>query len=263
MNIRQYIRVYKTLLGNAISYEVQYRANMFLHIFLNLLWISMLFLFIESFFRFTTTLGGWQKHEVYLLSLIWVFGVELSFIFFSGILRLPIDITEGNIDTLLIKPINPLFLLTNRNIRFSSSYYLLLEIPVLVWFFWHYQIIQSWSAGLLGLFLFGCGIVIQFSVLLIINTFGFWFDRFDNINDVWHTLYEMGQYPLQVLPKLFRIAFLSFLPIAFNAYIPVSALTGRLSIHFILYTILFAAFLFLLAMSFWNFALKQYSSASS
>lgn len=261
--IKKYLRIYKTFLANALSYEAQYRANMWLNIILNLIWISMLFVFIETFFRFTTTLGGWEKPEVYLLSLLWIFTVELAAVLFSGIFRLPIDVNEGNIDLLIVKPLNSLFLMSLRQIRFSSSYYLILEVPLLIWFVIHYDFIHSFSSLCLALLLFVCGLIIYYSVLLIINTLGFWFERFDNINDVWLTLHEMGQYPLHILPKFFKVLFFTFAPIAFTAYVPVSMLKEQLPTHLIWYTILFTGFLFLCAVSFWNFAIKKYSSASS
>lgn len=259
----KYWKIYKTFLENAISYQAQYRANMWMQIVLNCLWIGMMFVFIETFFGHTNSIGGWQKHEVYLMSIFWILVVQLSSLLFSGILKIPVDITEGNIDLFLVKPASPLFLLSSRNIQIDSSYYILFEIPIAVWLFVQYDIALSWSHALLGFFLLVCGIIIQYSVFLILNTCGFYFERFDNVNDLWITMHEMGQYPLHILPKAFQVAFFSLAPIAFTAYVPVAAMTGRLSTPLILYTILFTILLLISALSFWNFSIQKYSSASS
>lgn len=261
--MKKYFKLYQRFFENALSYEAQYRANTWMSNILGVLWMGMLFVFIETFFRFTDALGGWEKHEVYLLSLLWILMFELSYVLFSGLFRLPTDITEGNIDPLLVKPVAPLFLVSVRQIRFSSAYYLILDIPLSIWFLVHYQVVASWSSGLIGFLLFLCGIVIQYSVLLLLNTLGFWFGRFENVNDLWMTLHEMGQYPVHLLPKFFQVLFFTFVPIVFTAYVPVSVVTERGSWPLIVYTLVFTAFLFFCAIKFWRFAIKRYSSASS
>ena len=53
------------------------------------------------------------------------------------------------------------------------------------------------------------------------------------------------------------------LQLIFEAYLPVTILTGRASYGGIAYGFIFSASLFFAAVSFWKFALTRYSSASS
>lgn len=261
--MKQYLRIYRIFINNALSYHAQYRSSTWLHFILHIFWLAMTLLLVSIFFEHTETIAGWKKEELYLMAIIWSLADQVSIIFFHQITDLPDLITDGNIDGSLTKPANTLFLLTVSKINLFALYRVLGECMLLLWIVTHYEMMVSLPYMLAGLFLFFCGVIVQYSFMLIINTFSFWFYRINNINEAWFTLYEMGKYPLSVLPKTARILFLTFLPVAFTAYIPVATLTEKWPWYGILYSLLFAAFLFLTATRFWNHALKKYSSASS
>lgn len=261
--MKKYFRIYKIFLQNAISHQSQYRANTWMQVILNLVWVFMIFIFIETFFLHTENLGGWQKHEVYLLSLTWILVVEVTFLLFSGLRDLPADINEGNIDLFLAKPADKLFLISTRKVYFISLYQIIFIIPIFIWFFIKNDIFYSWTQSILAVVLVFSALLIQYAVLLFINTLSFWLERFDNINELWLVTHEVGKYPIHVLPKIIQVVFLTFVPIAFTAYVPVATLIGQWRMLYALLAIVFSFVLFFLSLYFWNFAIKRYSSASS
>lgn len=218
---------------------------------------------VSVFFEHTNTIAGWKKEEVYLMALLWSLADELSIILFNNITELPDLITDGNIDGSLTRPANPLFHLTLNKINLPALMRSLGECVLLVFMFMQYDFVTHPAYVFAGIALFLCAVLIHYSFVLILNTLGFWFYRINNINEAWFSLFEIGKYPVSVLPKTGKVLFLTILPVAFVAHVPVATLTGKWPWYGILYALLFTVFIFLLAILFWNHAIKKYSSASS
>lgn len=263
--MKKYLRIYQRFFENALSYQAQRRGDTWMKLFLNILWLGMLFLFINVFFEHTQSFAGWSKEEVYLLAFFWICADEIMILFFEqNVTNIPDTVTDGGLDLYLTKPVNTLFLVSTQKILLFSSYRLILQMILFWGFLSRHPDIFSWPRLAAVLPLFFCGIITVYSFLLILNTLSFWFFRIDNVNDLWLTLSnDVGKYPVDALPRPLRILFLTAIPAAFAAYVPTAALLGKIHLFGILYALGFTVCIFLLAIAFWQFALKRYSSASS
>src|SRR3989344_7571974 len=126
--MKKYFRIYKRFIENALSYQAQRRGDTWMKMFLNLLWLGMLFLFINVFFEHTQSFAGWSKEEVYLLTFFWIFVDETMILLFEqNIAGIPDIVTDGVLDVYLTKPANTLFLVTTQKILPFSLYRLLLQ----------------------------------------------------------------------------------------------------------------------------------------
>ena len=261
--MKKYFKIYRVFINNSISYLAQYRKDAWMNLILNFLWLGMVFIIIEVIFSQTNSIAGWGKYEVYFLTIIWVLVDELYILFFKSVEMIPNMVTEGKLDLLLTKPVNKLFLISTYKINIQAFYHLILESLILIWLVWHFDFAMSFYHILLVIPLIGVGVMVNYSFLLILNTLSFWFFRIDNINELFFSLSLIGKYPISVLPKTLKIAMFTIIPIAFQAYVPVATLTGRWPWYLILYAFIFNIVLFMVAVKFWNFAVKRYSSASS
>ncbi|MBI2444417.1 MAG: ABC-2 family transporter protein [Candidatus Magasanikbacteria bacterium] len=259
-----YLTVYRTLLSNSFSYEAQYRRDTWVKLITNLLWFALLFITIEIIFSQTKSLAGWSKEMVYLLTLWWIMADEAWVTLFgTNLPALAELIVRGDLDAILTKPLPPLFLVSLKIFLVRGFYRLLLEGILFIVLFWKFDFNITPTRVLLAGLLFMATIVINYALSLLANTLNFWWLRLDNINELVGTLHGLGRFPLGIWPKTIKIILLTAIPIGFTAYVPVAALTGQLAWYGILYSFVFAGFLFWLAVRFWNFALKRYSSASS
>ena len=262
--ITKYWRLYRIFWSNAVSYESQYRADTWLKLVTNLIWIGVLFSIIEVIFNHTNAIVGWSKPEVYFLTVIWVLMDELFITLFrENFYNFSTLTVEGELDFFLIKPASTLFLVTTKKILVRAAYRFLTQLIILIWLLYHYQIALKISYIPIFILLLILGLIIQYSYSLIFNTFSFWFLRIENVNEALGTLQMSGRYPLEILPKTLKILSLTVLPIAFTAYLPVASILGRAPWQLIVYAALFALVLFLISLFFWNFAVRRYSSASS
>lgn len=260
----KYWRIYKIYFSNSFSYFAQYRKDFFFNIFINFVWIGILFLTVEIVFSQTQTIVGWDKEQVYLLTMFWVIADEIFVLFFGGnLFSIPDYVTEGVIDFYLVKPASTLFLISTKYILFRGVARLLGELGILIWVLYNFSYSFSVSSWLWAIILLLLGIVAQFAIVLILNTLSFWYMRIDNINDAMGVMSIVGRYPLDVFNRFFKIIFLSIMPVALFAYVPTATLFGKWPWYGILYAVLVSCLLFILALAFWRYALKKYSSASS
>jgi len=260
----KYWKIYKICFANSVSYFTQYRKDFWFNLFINLLWIGIIALMIEIIFGQTSALGGWNKGEVYLLTMLWVVSNELFVMFFGGnLFDLSDMVAEGVIDFYLLKPVNSLFLVSTKYILFRAFYRLLGEIAILVYVFIHFNFIVSGSNIFLGVLLFIAGLIAQYAIILSLNTLSFWHMRIGNINDAIGAVAVIGRYPLNIFSRTIKFIVLTILPVTFFAYVPAAAVLDRWPWYGIVYVLIFSLVLFVSAVLFWEFALKKYSSASS
>lgn len=262
--MKKYIRIYKCFLNNAISYLAAYRRDTWISLFLTLLWIGMMYLVIEILFQYTSSLGSWNKGEVYLLTTLWIIVDEVNIMFFGANLQnIPDKVTEGDLDFYLTKPAPTLFLISVEYIHLRAFYRLVPEIALLIFLWNSFAIPFFWLNFLATLVLIIFALGVLYAVSLIINTFSFWFYRIDNSNSAWFVFHNLGRFPIDILPKTIRVILLTVIPIAYTAYFPTLALTGKLAWYHVLWTGLFSCILICIAYRFWKYALRSYSSASS
>lgn len=262
--LKKYFKIYRVFLNNSISYEAQYRKDTIIKFIVNLLWVGMMFVTIEIIYAHTNSIIGWSKADVYLMTVLWIIADELYVTLFgSNLTNIPNKITEGELDIYLTKPANALFLISGKILQLRGFMRFLSQIPILIWLIWRFEFTVSFISIILCACLVLVAVWIDYSRVLIANTFSFWFYRIDNINQLIGNLSGLGKYPLSVWPKTVKIIFLTAIPVAFSGFVPVATLTGRWPWYGIAYAFLFAILLFFIAVKFWNFALKRYSSASS
>lgn len=262
--MKQYTKTYRVLVENSISYMAQYRKDTWIKFATNALWLAMLALTIEVIFSFTPELGGWERHEVYLLTVFWLIADEIFVMFFGGnITELPNIVTDGKFDLYLVKPISPLFLVSTRFFSLNSVWRLGIQMIILAWLGLRFDFTASvWHIALAPLLIL-CAVAIDYSIVLMLNTLSFWFHRIDNVNDLWQVAHDLGKYPVSVLPKTLKIFAFTLVPIAFSGYVPAAVLTGHWPLYGAALAVGAAAMFLLAAISFFRFAQKHYSSASS
>ncbi len=225
------------MFANALSYEAQYRRDTWIYLASQTLWLALLVSVVEVIFKHTASLVGWQKHEVYLLTILWVIIEECYTIFFKkNMMDLPNKVTDGQLDMILTQ----IFLL-------RGVYRMIVQIALLAYLIIHFDFAASWWHVPLTFFFIICGVFVHYAFSLILNTFSFWYMRIDNVNDLWSAVNAVGKYPLEVLPPFIKILTLTAVPIAFISYGQVATLTGRWGLQLILYGFVFTFFLVLAA----------------
>ncbi len=173
------------------------------------------------------------------------------------------SVRDGSLDYTLLQPANSLFL-----ISFSR---------VVLWRIWDLAlgfILVAVGVGMSGggasffhlvsfMVLVGSGMLVIYSLWVVLIALTFWFVKFDNNVTILQALLDSGRYPATIYPPWLRVIVTFVVPIAVATTVPLQALRGELGGWQVLMFIGIGAASFLLAGQVWKRGVRKYSGASS
>jgi len=247
-----------------VQLALAYRADTIVNILLNIMWLGWELLSLSIIFSNTTTLGGWGLPE--LIALLGVFrlvNTMMVALIWPNTERFNQSIRDGSMDYTILQPVNSMFLVTFSRITVWRIWDLVLAIVLIV-------VGINMSGDLITplhilsfILLAISGMIVIYSLWIVLIAFTFWFTKFDNNVTIMQALMDSGRYPVTVYPAWMRIVVTYIIPIAVATTIPLQALRGELSIQKIAIFLLVAVISFIVASFVWKSGLKRYSGASS
>jgi ABC-2 type transport system permease protein len=171
-------------------------------------------------------------------------------------------VVSGEFDFFLTKPISPLF----RSILGGSD---ILDLSML---FISTAFIIYASTNIAGITLFGAlayialiinAFIIAMSLHIIVIAIGVLTTEVDNTIMLYRDLTQMGRVPVDIYREPLNWIITFVIPVGIMMTFPAKALMGLLSFQFILISVLISGTLLVVSLSFWKFALKNYSSVST
>jgi ABC-2 type transport system permease protein len=260
----RYLRLLLTFYKGSILTELEYRTNFLINAGQSVFWFFWSVFGLGIFFNHSSSIGGWSYNEALIVVGLYTgFNGFISAILRPNIARIVEHIQKGTLDFILLKPVDSLFISSLREIAIWRLVDMLLGGLVIV-----VALIRlEWQVGILALLLFAllvaAAVIIVYSLWVILITAAFWWVRVDNITEIFNAAFEAGRYPVQIFPRWMQASLTFFIPIAFITTVPAAGLIGRLSWHYALYAGLLSTLLLTIAVRFWRFALRHYTSASS
>lgn len=261
---RLHVRVARRFLLQAMVRETHYRVHFVTTIGVGLAELVLALVPILVLYSYTDEVNGWAQAEV--LALVGLFQIVLGILatfVAPNMQRMTEYITKGELDAVLIRPVNSQFYLTFRWIRPAELGKVLTGLTILVAGLVRSgaepgpaEIVQA------GLLLF-CGVALLTAVWSALVYLAFWMQAVEPIGIVFDSFLRAGQYPLSFFPAGVR-AFLTFaFPVGFATTYPVRALTGDLGWNWVFTGLGLTVVAMVLLRSYWRFGLRFYSSASS
>lgn len=247
-----------------VQMALAYRADTIVNILLNLMWLGWELLSLNIIFSNTTTIGGWGLGE--LIALLGVFRLVntlmIAFIW-PNTEKFNQSIRDGSMDYTILQPVNSMFLVTFSRITIWRFWDLLLAVVLIV--------VGINMAGdtttplqvLTFILLAISGILVIYSLWIVLIALTFWFTKFDNNVTILQALMDAGRYPVTVYPVWLRIIVTFVIPIAVATTIPLQALRGDLNGPQVVTFMAVSIVSFFIASRVWKAGLKQYSGASS
>jgi ABC-2 type transport system permease protein len=262
------VRRYTSLLGlfarNSLQIALEYRADFVVSMFQSSFWLIWGVVGTLIFFRFTGTIGGWTLPQVLLVvGLFRIFEGVIDGIMRPNITRIVEYIQKGTLDFILLKPVDSQFMASLRQINLITIPDFLVGAALMSYGLWMLGHVPSLLQALAFALLLLCGVLIAYGLWMMLVTTAFWLVRVENIAELLTAIYETGRFPVTAFGTGIRIALTFVIPIAFLTTFPAAALLGTLEPVYLILAPLMAALLILASRSFWRFALRSYTSASS
>jgi ABC-2 type transport system permease protein len=258
------LRLLSTFLKVNLQIAFAYRMDTVVNILINIFWLGWELLTLNIIFSNTQTLGGWGLGE--LIALLGVFRLVntlMASVIWPATEKFNSSIRDGSMDYTLLMPAGSLFLITFSRVVIWRVWDLALGTVLVV-------VGIGLSGGIPSLFslfaftlLVVMGMLIIYSLWIVLLAATFWFVKFDNNVTILQALLDAGRYPATVYPTWLRIIVTFVVPIAVATTVPLQALRGDLNAWQVLgFTMVGLAALWV-ARRIWRAGVQKYSGASS
>ncbi len=264
LKIKRYLNLLGIYYRSGLLAEMEYRANFITNLCMSVIWGIWVLASVTIFYYHRTTLGGWTYDQVLLVIGLWeIFAGVQAAILTPNVRRMVEHIQEGTLDFVLLKPANSQFLATVTASSMLKFVDVGIGLVLIVVGLVRLQYVPTAYDIVTFLVLIAAGMVIVYSLWLLLITLAFWFVRVDNFTEIFSTFYEAGRFPIYVYRGTLRFVLTFVVPIAFLTTFPAATLLGQLSLKYVFGSLAMAGVLFYASGKFWRYAIRFYSSASS
>lgn len=219
----------------------------------NLIFFSIWLIYFDQF----SNLRGWQLTDMAKLYGISAAGFGLAFFVCGGTMDIGRAISEGELDVHLGRPKHPLLSLQFKNCR-AQGLGDIMTAPVLWVVVAQCHIIEILTLSLLSCF--SALVILAFA--LIANSLAFFSSESSRFSDqLLESFVIMSSYPQKGYNFAIKVVLFTALPAGFVAYLPVIIVQDA-SLLKVLGFVMFAIFYYVLAIKFFNYGLKRYTSGN-
>ncbi len=262
----KYIRLYLNFVKNSFRRDSMYRFNFVVNMFTVVLgYVSNVLFFYFLYNTGIEDISGWSRYQVYiLLATVWIIDSIFGGVFFFNLIRIPMKVENYDLDSILTKPVNPVFMISMRQFNtglFAGTFFgagFLIYTLFAANFKIQFMNIISYIVLIL------CGVLILFSVLFIMVTFSLRFVRIQGLIKMFWTMMEIGKNPFSIYPNILRFAFVFLIPAITIYNFPSSVLTdscympGMSMIVTLLISVFVTLFFLIVSIQYFKKSLKFY-----
>ena len=261
--MRRLARIYRVFLASSLQRELEFRANFIAKVLQNVAWIVVFTLIIVVIYSHTDSVAGWNRGEAFVLAAtIFMLGSASSALFFS-LVEIPEQVRRGTLDFVVTKPIDSQFWVSLRRFNFDQIGAFLAGVLLLAYGLANAGTPVGAVQILSYAVTFLAAVALYYGFSLALMTLGIWLVRVDNLWVLGETVQQVARYPLDIYNVHVQRMLTYALPLAFLATVPARQLVKQVDPTFVFLSVLYAGIAVVLSRSFWLFAMKRYSSASS
>ncbi|MCZ3621966.1 ABC transporter permease [Lactobacillus mulieris] len=221
---------------------------------LNLVALSFLFNIVPQ-------IKGFTYDDLLLTYSLSTFSFSIFRCFFINTLNLAEFINKGNLDTILVKPINPLFQLINQRADEDAwgdllvSFVLLITVSLKL----HY----AWYIILMLIFISFFTSLIFMSIALLGNVVSLFSNGLSDLAEITFDLFELSKYPLAIYSAPLKIILTFILPVGWVASFPLERVATYHEMYWVLIIPLISIVYFVIIYKLWNIFINNYQSTGS
>lgn len=261
--MRKNLRLFRAMALASFQADLEYRANFLSRVATDIFWYAAQILTFETLFLHTPEIGGWTAPQMRVfLGVLFVVDAIYMVLFHDNLDQFPEKIRKGDLDLLLMKPVNSQFFLSFQRLATALLGNLLIGAAWLSWSLYGLENF-SWSRLFWLILLVPCGVAIFYCVRFMIATTAVIFTRADSLQYMWYQLYRLGMRPDSLYVPWLKYLLYSALPVLAIAAVPARALVQDPQPGLYLYVLILSIFMVWLSHRLWRLALSKYTSASS
>lgn len=245
---------------------MQYRSNVMMLSFSACLISIGELLSIFVLFKNFKSVGYWGFYETALMFGIITAVYSLTECFARGFDEFPSLIKNGDLDRLMVRPVNMVYQIFGSKIEFSKLLKACLGIVVMIIAIINLNIIWTFTKILVLVMTVICGCLVIWGVMLVgAGISVFTIENLEFINIFTNGAKEIAYFPINIYNKWLSRLFTFIIPVACFNYLPLSYIMGYGSLPSVVYALspLFGALFLIPCLLFFLWALKRYQSSGT
>lgn len=262
--MRKYWRLLQTFARYSFMADIEYRANIALKVFADFFWYAAQISVYQVIFSKISSFAGWDIHQIMVfLGVLFVGDAFYMILFSENLDQLSNKIAKGDLDLLLVKPVNSQFMLSFQK---WNTAYVFNGLAAFVFLAWALHGVGAWSDPLTFfkvILVIPLALSITYFFRLFFAALAFVFIRAESLNWVWYQIYRLGTRPDSIYPSWLRYFILTVFPVGLMVSLPTRLILGMESTWMWGITIVVPLVFVALSRMYWSFVLRKYTSASS
>ncbi|MDP4084796.1 MAG: ABC-2 family transporter protein [Bacillota bacterium] len=259
-----YLSMFFQYISQYMKTRFQYRANLFVEFFSDLMSQAVNFIFILIVFGHTSLLHGWNRDEI-----IFIYGFFLvPFAVFSSFFNIwdfnERYIVKGELDRILTRPIHSLFQIVLERMELESLLGGLTGLVVMFYSGSRLGLEIKWYDPILFLVFVIGGALVYGGVFVLIACISFWADARTDIMPMMYNISNYGRYPVDIYNSVIRFVLTWILPFAFVGVYPAAYFLGKKEwSSYVFLTPFMGILFFTISIFVWNQGVKRYRGAGN
>jgi ABC-2 type transport system permease protein len=261
--IRRYRRVWAACLRNCLARELEFRSSFALTAASTLFGSVFSIVLAMQVFSNVREVAGWDLDRMFVLTgtylIVRGFGSALVQ---PNMQRLADMVNKGELDFVLVRPISSQFLVSARYVNFGALLTSIVGLSYVAIGLGRLGLVPGPVEILTYVLTLGCALLSVYAIWFMSVTMVLWSGRINNISSAFDAFMIIGRMPSDIYRGVISTVMTFVLPVAAVATLPSKALLGVLEPALAPYQLGLAALLLWGSHRFWNYSLRQYTSAS-
>jgi ABC-2 type transport system permease protein len=242
---------------------LEFRGDFIFWAGVSLMWTVFNILFFDVITQASGSIGGWNRQQMLLL--LGVFSILDAFtwsFFYHNMRRYTEAVFSGDLSHILLKPIDPQFLIMVYDNNYTNVFRLLLGILVVA------QAVRMGNVPLtlvhvcLFILTLTASLLLIYSLWFLLATLSFWVEKLNNINEIIPSVRRAWQVPHSIYTGISAVVFMLIFPVGIISSVPSQLLLGTSSWQMVAYLWGMSLFVFWLSRRFFFFSLHRFSGAA-
>ena len=262
--VLRYINLWTAFLKNSLTRDMEFKMNFIGDLFIDTIFYGSMYFFWSIIFSYVDVLGDFNQQAV-IIFLIVMYLTDTVFVFFFGSNTFTLNtmVVKGELDFVLIKPVNSQFFLS---LRYVSSYAIVsfvILFCLLLKLLYDYHGQFYFMDLIIFIISFAMGILIFYCIEFIISCLVFWYRNFSVGGWLSSEMTKYSRRPDSIYKGKFRRIVFTIFPMAMITSVPARTLIFGPDIYLLGSQFLVTIVFLCLTRLIWIRGVKLYESASS
>ena len=262
--VHRYFNLWKAFFKNSLSRDMEFKMNFISELVIDAVYYGSLYFLFQIIFSYVNTLGDFNKDAVIIFLIVMYLTDSVNIFFLGGnTFNLNSMVVKGDLDFVLIRPINPQFFVSLRYVMSYSIISTIILFCILLKLIYAYHGSINIFNFAFFIFSFIAGVILFYCIEFLVSCLVFWYRNFSLGGWLSSEMLKYSRRPDSIYTNWFRRITFTVFPMALISSVPARILIFGLDVKIFLLQISITSIFLLLTHIVWNRGLKLYESASS